>query len=448
MKIIQGFVTIPDLTDNRVNQIAKFGELSPTSQTFTRDLRNYSNTTTFPDIEVFTLKAIDENNVNIDLPGEVVSRMLTVSSWVYNQYKKNAIPVNSSKTVFEASVSSELPFTFAVRIGEILATDTPSKRLIDYIRFDTTFNNETYRLTLWFSDSRFRSQYRYYEIEVIPPVDSISRLIGTLPNVAVALNAVKLQSVTKRINDQNRKAKITEIQTMSLNWHDPNDKPDTKTPGILNTDWTLLIYGNAGADTEAMKAAIRDYLYAHSDYDKWETIYPDLFASNEFVFIPFWDLSATPKSNYDDGFYNSWVSTGFLNLARLKYIPPEYKVGAGSDVFIASNTIVGTVFYRSMCFMSLGNPSNKNGVVTVQQLFPDYTNVSTTSPDFGRMSTRTQSFVLKLNECFNKARLYTPYEVFPEGYTLAIKATREYIGFDFDGFTFYVMTRQGYLREI
>lgn len=445
MKIIQGFVTIPALADNKVGAIAPFGEFSAHSATFSRDLRNLSDTTLYPHIEVITVKAIDESNVNIDIPPQVASHILTVSNWIVDQYNRSGIPLDSSKAVLVAAILAEMPSIKTVQIGQIMSTLQQGKRLIDYIRFDVTVNGELYRNTLWFSDARFRTQYSYYEIEVIPPVDDINRLIDSLPNVAVSLASVKVQSVTSRINTQNRKDKFTELQTYQLTWHDPKD---VSGKSVLNTEWTLIIYGNAGADTEAIKGAIRDYLFSKSNYVDWPLIFPTLFSSNEFVVVPFWDAIATPKVTYDDGLYNSMITTGIVNLATYKYIPNSYRIGSGSLEFIALNTTVGSVFYRSMMFIALGNPSNKGGMYTFEHMFPDYMSVPTDSPDFARMTTNTQTFVLKLNDCFNKARQYSPNERFPDGFTLAVKGAREYIGFDFGGFTFYVMTRLGYLRDI
>ena len=331
MKIIQGFVTIPALADNKVGVTAPFGEFSAHSATFSRDLRNLSDTTLYPHIEVITVKAIDESSVNIDIPSQVASHILSVSNWIVDQYNRSGIPLDSSRTVLEAAILAEMPSIKAVRIGQIMSTPQQGKRLIDYIRFDVTVDGELYRNTLWFSDARFRTQYSYYEIEVIPPVDDIGRLVDTLPNVAVSLASVKVQSVTSRINTQNRKDKFTELQTYQLTWTDPKDSTGKS---VLNTEWTLIIYGNAGADTEAIKGAIRDYLFAKSNYTDWPLIFPTLFSSNEFVVVPFWDSIATPRVTYDDGLYNSMITTGIINLATYKYLPNSYRIGPGSNEYI------------------------------------------------------------------------------------------------------------------
>ena len=82
------------------------------------------------------------------------------------------------------------------------------------------------------------------------------------------------------------------------------------------------------------------------------------------------------------------------------------------------------------------------------EFFPDYMDISTSSPDFSRLSTRTQNFCTQLNDALHKAREYSLTKPMPTGYTKSVKANREYIGFDFEGFTFYIMTRLGYMKAM
>lgn len=444
MNIIQGFVTIPTLADNAVGQIAKFGEFSEHAQTYTRDLRHFSNPDIYPHIEIMTVKAINEQSQNITIPTTVVGFMLQVGNWVYKQYSTGNIPLPSSKTVLQNAVSTEFSFATNVRINEILPTALPSKRLIDNIRFDCSDGKIIHRVTLWFSDERFRIQYNYYDIIVIPPVDDLDRLTQNLASTAVALQATTIDSVVARIGFHTRKNKPTNIVPFNLTYHDPtqNDKES-----LLQTTWTLMLYGSAAEDTESMKSAIRDYLADNSNYAKWHIIFPDLYSTNEFIIIPFWDARATEEDAYDNGLYRSLISTGKIKTATAGLVPNSYKVGSASDMYLSENTMIGSVFYRTMIFMSLGSPSNSNAKHRLTDLFPDYMALATDSPDFGRMSIDTQNFVLKLNDCFNKARLYSPNEKFPEGFTRATKGSRTYIGFDSVGYTFYVMTREGYLKD-
>lgn len=443
MNIIQGFVGIPSLVNNSVGVVAPFGELSQHSMSFTRDLRQYSDKTAYPQIELYTLKAINEHNVDIEIPQDIVGKLLVIANWVYTQYDTSSIPVNRSKKTLEQAILTEFNYTRKVQINEIMSTQLASKRLIDRLSFNIETDNDIYQVSLWFNDSRFRTQYRYYHIEVIPPVDDLDRLVGDLADVAVSLNAVKTQAITNRINQYNLRHKLTNVLTMNLVWQDRKN-PKAK----LNTEWTLLIHGNAGSDTDAMKSAIRDYLAANSNHEEWLKIFPELFSSEEFIIIPLWDKLATPDTTFDDGQYRSLTSLGEIQELRNKYTPNNYRFGQNSEMFLSLNTEVVSVFYRAMLVVSIGNPANKDNIFKLSQIFPDYQSVNTESVDFARMSVKTQNFVLKLNEVMNKARVYDPNRGLPEGLTLSNKGAREYLGFDYEGFTYYVMTRMGYLREI
>lgn len=442
MKIIQGFVGIPSLVDNAVNQVARFGELSQHAMSFTRDLRTYSDKTAFPQIEIHTLKAVDLADTDIAIPKNIVVQMLTVANWIYTQYNNSAIPANNSKATLENAIITEFNYTRRVSVNEIMSTDMPSKRLPDRITFDIDSGTDLYRITLWFNDSRLRAQYKYYHIEVIPPVDDINRLVGDLAEVAVSLKSVKVQALTNRLNQYNQRHKVTSILTHPLVWRDVENPK-----GALNTEWTLIIHGNAGSDTDAIKAAIRDYLEQNSDYDKWMEVFPELFSANEFLIVPFWDNLASLKVTYDDGQYATMITNGTLSIARAKYIPHSYRFGQDSETFLNLNITIGSVFYRTMMFMSIGNPANNNGMFNLMHIFPDYMAVSTESVDFARMSPKTQEWVLQLNRAMNLARIYDPNRGLPEGFTLANKGAREYLGFDYEGYTYYILTRVGYLRE-
>lgn len=443
MKIVQGFVSIPSLSDNSVNAIAEFGEFSPHSATFTKDLRSYSDTDVYPHIEIITVKVIDEASTEIALPTAVSDKMLAVSNWIYTQYSNSAIPLNMNKATMEQAILAEFSGVSRVQIGQILPTADPSKRLLDHVRFDVNHANVQWRVTLWWSDSRFRSQYRYYDIHVVPPIDDVSRLIGKIADVAVALNAVKTQAITNRINTHNAKHKLSHIHTLDVDWHDPNNAASR-----LLTGWTLLIHGNAGSDTEAMKSAIREYLEEQVPGAQWAKIFPSLYSANEFILIPYWKDYASVLQNYDDGLYRSMVSLGGINDIKEKFVPSTYKYGSSSEQFLNKNGTIMSVFYRSMMVYTIGNPANNGDVFSILELYPDYMSVSTESLDFARMSMRTQNFVLKLNDCMNKARVYDPNVGTPEGYTLSLRGAREYLGFDYEGYTYYILTRHGHLREV
>lgn len=445
MKIIQGFVTIPSLADNAVGVIAEFGELSKHARTYTKDIRHLSNTAAYPDIEIVTAKAINENNEDITIADQLSDYLLQVSDWIYKEHTRGDIPLPRAKALLQDSIASTFNFCSNVNIGEILNTSNPSKRFIDYVRFDCAYDGDIYRVTLWYSDERFKVQYSYYDIVVIPPVDNLDRLTVDSPTAAVAIQSTSTSTVVNKIGYYTRLNVPTDVIGYNVTHHDPSKKVN---PPLLKTNWTVLLYGSMAQDTESIKAAIRDYLGDNSNYPDWHIIFPELYSTNEFIIVPFWDSIATKEFGYDNGLYRTLVSSSKLADTTKRVVPNTYKIGKQSEQYLANNVMMGSAFYRTITFMSLGSPSNSNKVHRLTDLFPDYMAVSTDSPDFARMALDTQAFALKFNECLNKARLYTPNEKFPEGFTRGVKGTRIYIGFDILGFTFFVLTRQGYLKDI
>lgn len=444
MYIFNAFVSIPELANNSAGKVAKFGELSSKSLTFSKDIRNYANNNAYPNIELVSFSALDDSSTPLDTVSEtIVNTALSLSNFLYTQYNNNAIPINTSKKSLITGVNKEFPLLRNLVIGEIIESGLPGKRLIDYIRYDQFGDGFEYRITLWFSDAKFRTQYPFYEIEVIPPLGDIARLIDTPANVIEALNSIRPSYVVNRLAAISDQYPITTNFVYTVNWHDP---AGSKT--VVPTDWTAAIYGLAGKDLDVIKDAIRNYLAENSTYQQWPKIFPDLYSQNEFLIIPFWDVLATPTDGYDDGLYGSITQISKYNEEFIRLVPSSYGTAATlSNLRNNQTSIIGTV-YRGINAMVVGNPNNKDSMDTFTKMFPDYMAVGTDRSDFSRMSKRTQNFILLMLECFETARNYTLNTILPDGFTKAVKAKREYIGFEYEGFRFFMISRFGYLKEL
>ena len=165
------------------------------------------------------------------------------------------------------------------------------------------------------------------------------------------------------------------------------------------------------------------------------------------MIIPFWDQLASVDNGYDASLYRSAISKAQLANIEAKQLPGSYNTVANFESYKNQNLITASTTYRALMFMSLGNPNNIQGKFNLLMLFPDYMDIPTNSPDFNRMSNDTQNFCLKLNEALHKCFEYSKSKPIPLGYSLATKSNREYLGFDFNGFKFFIMTRVGYLKN-
>lgn len=443
MNTLNAFVEIPALANNAIEKIGIFGELSVKARTYTKDIRNYVDKSAYPSIELTTFAILDEKSVPIPTPPEdLTNTALSVSNFLYTQYSNNAIPLPPSKPTLVNAVAAEFSNLRNVRIGDILNSESPGKRLIDYIRYDITIDSKLWRVTLWFSDAKFRLQYPLYDIVVIPPLGDIARLIDTPAMVIEALSSITVDYTINRIAAITNEHSATTVYTHTLRWHDPlggSARADTK--------WTVVIYGSAGNDLDLIKDAIRRYLSDNSTSDKWPVIFPDLYSENEFLLMPLWGMLATPTEGYDDGLYSSLINAHDIDLQAARLIPASFMGVVNLDTLKQKYLGVMATTYRGIMVMNMGNPNNVGSKIVFKDMYPDYMAVSTDRSDFARMSSITQEFVLKFLETLEIARNYTLNSTLPSGYTKATKANREYIGFDYEGFTYYVLTRIGYLKD-
>ena len=452
MNIIQGFIKIPALADNVPQAIAPFGELSPISSTFTRDMRNFALPTEFPAVEFVSFKAVDINS-NPLVIAPVISRLcIAVGAWVFNQSQDKQIPTNNEKANFVQSLTSEFASVInsyalaapiiGVEVGAIIDTTTPGIRFPDYVAFKFNDDVKPYTIKLWFSDAKFQIQYNYYDIVILPPVGAIESLNSTTAQVSTLLASLTKTQIINQINVVTKDNPATTIYPIRLRWHNPANKTST-----LETEWLAVIYGKAGIDNDAVKDSIRTYISNNSSNTNWTSIYPDLYAESEFVIIPFWDQLSTPDNGYDEGLYRTAINLTNLKRIETQKLPGSYNTVTDFEDYKNKHLVVSSSSYRAIMFYSLGNPNNLGGVFNLLQLFPDYMDISTSSADFSRLKLKTQNFVILLTEALHKAREYNQNKGVPNGYSMSIKGNREYLGFDFEGFTYYVQTRLGYLKN-
>lgn len=444
MYILNAFVSIPELANNRLNTIAKFGELSVPAKTYTKEIRNYSDKTSYPGIELVTFTQIDGNaNVVSNPDARISTQALQVAYYLFSQYQTNKIPLPTAKQTLINAVGKEFTSIRNILIGEIQDGETTGKRLVDYIRYDYVVNNQEWRCTLWFSDQAFRSQYPLYEIAVVPPIGDVLRLNATPAIVVEAVNSVNVDYVVNRIADITREFKATTYHVYTTTWHDP-EGGDARIP----VKWTVVIYGRAGVDQDTIKDAIREYLAVHGAGVDWTKIFPDLYAEEEFLIIPYWDQLSTATDGYDDGLYSSIIPLKVIEATNKRVIPNSYGQFEKREQHLKENFQVLSTVYRGIVVGVIGNPNNRGQDYVFSEKFPDYMAVATDRSDFSRMKDKTQRWILRLLEVLEMARDYNSTVELPLEYVRVVKASREYIGFTFDGYTYYVLTRMGYNKNL
>lgn len=439
MNTLKGFISIPYLANNSLGQTAIFGELSTYSQTFSRIKQQFADPTSYPGIELVTFTTVTDTGSQFNPSVAVSGHILAVATWVYEQYQNSLIPSNASKAAFITALTTEFPLMTGVVINEILNGSPSTKRMPDYIYWHFNDGGVDNEIKIWFADSRFRTQYDDFEILVIPPVATLDTLNNPLTTVAQLVLQRTASVVIQAVNTLTNNEPYTILRTQNVVWNSPSS------PGVtLPTDWTVVIYGAAGNDTDAIKSAIREYISTHSALTVWSTIYPSLYADNEFVIIPMWGDTSVPENGLDPGLYSASVRAGKLINVAAALIPSTYAQSVVISTFLSSHLYIASAFFRSLSFMAVGNPNNAGSAYSFDALYGDYMNIPTTSSDFARMVVTTQNFIIKLNDALEKAMTLTSISAVPVGYTRSIRNNKVYLTFDYNGYNYLVLAAISY----
>lgn len=440
---LKGFMSMPSLADDGYQKVAEFGEISTHLKTFTRDIRNYA-VTAQPDVELYVFRCVDEmeNRTNPSVSFRV--QLLAFGQWMFNQIMAGSVPPERNKPAFIQTIMAQFPMFSAIEIGELIESrEVAGRNCPDYVKFRVLDGSYSYQVTLWFSNQAMVRQYEHYEIFVIPPVPDINQLINTKPNVWALLKSLTSDYLINKMQEIIGLNPQTVLHSYPLTWHDPEDFQAT-----IPTEWTIVIYGAAGNDDEAIKEHIRDYIKDHSEYDKWPEIYPELYTETEFVFIPMWDKLALDTNALQIGIYSPLVSIKDLKATVKEFLPSSYqKTGQTTDQFIDNFTFAGTANYRTISFGNLGNPNNKDGKVNLQDLYPDVNlALGTLDNDFARMSIITQEFCTKAHEAFDYAREYNPGDPLQVGYTRMTRRGHYFVAFKFNEYVYAFLTKFSFDR--
>jgi hypothetical protein len=435
MYTLNGFFSIPALSNNTPNAVAPFGELSVLAQTYTQSQSQWSNTASDADVELTTFTLTDSFNNPVVPSNTFMNTVLALGEYVFQQQQANAIPLNVNVSAFVASIQAQFPSFSNIFINQILQVG--SILMPDYVRFIYSDGANQYQCYCWFADSAFRTQFSPYKIYVIPPVTDLTQLSGgSTASVLTSIQAVSIDSVLETADGIVGNSPPTKLKPFQVTWHDPANASST-----VVTTWTLVIYGAAGINNDAIKAAISAYIAANSTATNWNVTYPALYAENEFILVPLWSNIAAPADSVDAGIYSPIALAGSLTALMASKLPSSYAAATNITTFMGLYLTVAATTYQSALMLALGNPNNTGAKYNILQMFPDYIAIDSTSPDFPRMSLLTQNFVLALIHALEVAATLQPTDTTPAGYTLVVYNGRTFLSFPYNGYNWLVLAK-------
>ena len=287
---LKGFVGIEPLISNIDGVTADVGEISTKSLTYAKDVGVY-NAPAFPTFTYFSFHSQNEAGVKVDVPEIMQGHIFQMTDWINTSQRAGGAPTTRDDFLLAYTQQWSATST-SLNCGEMKQIDVgfyfPEWVSFQKTNLDPSTNIEQNLTTLWFADQSFQSQFDDHDITVIPPVANLEVFFSGKAQVLAALAAQGLGATLARVQLAKEGHPETILSGENFDWVDPATQ--TRTP----TNWSLLIYGQAGDDLDVIRQAIRDYIAANSPRteDEWKVIFPDIYKNTEFVIFPRWGLWA------------------------------------------------------------------------------------------------------------------------------------------------------------
>lgn len=430
---LKGFVGIESLISNQEGVVAPIGEISTKSLTYAKDVGLY-NSDPHPHLTYYSFHAKDGAGAKVAIPAIMQGHIFAMAEWINTTQRINGAA--QTREDFLAELVQQWSSTSTgLNCGEMVQIDV-GFFFPEWVSFQKTdllpeAGIEENLTTLWFADAAFQSQYDDYEITVVPPVANLAVFFSGKAQVVAALAAQGTGATIARIQVAKDGKPETILTGENFDWVDPATQ--TRTP----TNWSLLIYGAAGDDLDAIRQAIRDYIAANSDRteDEWKAIFPDIYKNTEFVIFPRWKAWAIPDRALYEGTHSPIV-----NLKReLDYLKATLPTFAASWIDAHGTAIPCN--YKSLTLLLTSSPDNRIGLTDIDNLYPDIINVPTSDTLWEAMSADTRAWIEGIQQMVMTAEDMGPYTDLPTGLRRTTRGAIIYVTKRFNDVNFLVASK-------
>lgn len=427
---LKGFIKIPTLAMNTVGDLSPLGELSDESYSYAREKGFYQQADK-PNVELISFTSMDvPNGEKKEVPATFSTHVLEVSQWIFEQAIANL--TSSDSESFRRMLLAQFIDIEDLEVGDMEVAR--GSWMPTYIRWKLSGSDvEDNSIRIWFADEAFAAQYDDYEIIVIPPITPVDTFQKVRKEVEAALAKFNLPDHHLHVLERTKNDPYTFLITKVYNWVD-REEPTFMIP----TNWSVAIYGIAGRNPALIKQAIGDWILANSAYTKpdWVPVFPEIFTSTEFTILPLWHQRSVVDETIRGSLYSPLVPyNGILELAK-KYIDIP---NAGH---IEKYLTVGGIQFKSLAMLTCGGVENRLNMFTLQDVFPDYAIIPTSSVDFNRMEKRTALFIQQLVNAVIAAEEMDEYSYIGAGLARITRNGRLYVVFEYENFLYLILSRK------
>jgi len=423
----KGFAGIRTLVNNNAFAVAAIGELSASAKTYAKDVRVFGGVR--PDVQIYGFSS-KEAAIEVPVPDSIVANVTEIAEWVVS--RQATISVVESLADFRLAITNNFADKCAgFEVGE-LVTASNGKLFPSYLSWGlTTYSINNFN-TLFFSNDSFEKNYDEYEITVVPPIMPLDSLFLNYVDTYATIVALSYTKKIQEVQAVRRRYPETILTAETYDYYNPTN-PTVKNP----TDWTFIIHGPRGNDPDAIRTALLNYISQNSSQgvDKWQAIYPDIFKTTEFLFLPFWRNIAIREMTDVSSIYSPVCSIND-DLAWMKTKTSSIPVAH-------HNRYAGVMArpYKSLLIGVISSVNNKATAMRLTDVFADMIAVSSTSNDFRRMSEPTKGFLEKLDDMLFRAETYTSSSELSSDYRTTTRDNVLYITMTYMNVRYLVATR-------
>ena len=432
MKQVQGFVTKAQHINNQAGQVAEFFELSPIGLTYSRNRGEYQHTN-YPNFTLHTFVGRDTTTQEPYLltSMDTAAVFVLVNSMVtYLQ----GLPVPKSYAYFTQYMLANYHESIkAFEYGQM--HEGSDMVLPEWISFTTLWDVE---FKLWLVNDAFVNQFAYYEIVVCPPIPDVDAFFLNYAETATRLNAITPAALMEAI--QEKKGQLPETVTRIINFPYYNRNNLNQ---FTESHWGVLIYGAAGDNVDAIKAAITEYLVEESTHPQtdWTVLLPGIFKRTEFLFFPRWDQIAVPNLSALSALYKSVLEP----MEVLDYVQRNHPDNL-SATEVANRTALMPFDYKALMVAVVTGETNDADKRKLENFFKDYLPLSTSELDFNRMQIQTREWVVRMVALLSLAETATEYSTIPQPFRRTQRGNQLFLSFQQDNVNYLVSARTNGLR--
>lgn len=269
----------------------------------------------------------------------------------------------------------------------------------DYFSFET----DKFRCSVWLSDTTFKLFYPLYDIDVVTPFEEFDKVVKNPTEMLRHLAEFNLNKFGRRCDYVKNGFPSTYTRFLNIPYKPRKDMKE------VDCWFGFNIYGAAGDYEHLMREELYDYLKDLGLTDQEiEDYFPSIFEVNEFWLLPEWTRFALPGKQ-NQGRINSHVTKSFVEPFNVRKFVKVYE---GKDSWMKSNTYDVPLATNNLLCRIMNGYYTEERYKDFLKYYGDILTLSTTSPNFANMTTRTQNFIYLLSYITNIADAVDQTELF------------------------------------